>query len=58
MAAENPVPGTGGDIYIPMEERTGEESIVFFTRVDQDGMRLRAQKDRIGLPDFRNIDRQ
>ncbi|MBQ6395714.1 MAG: hypothetical protein IJH87_05165, partial [Atopobiaceae bacterium] len=29
---ENPVPVTGGDVYIPMEERTGEESIVFFTR--------------------------
>ena len=26
------VPGTGGDKYIPMEERTGEESIVYFTR--------------------------
>ena len=26
------VPGTGGDKYIPMEERTGEESTVYFTR--------------------------
>ncbi len=27
-----PVPGTGGEKYIPMEERTGEESVVYFTR--------------------------
>ena len=26
------VPGTGGDKYIPMEKRTGNESIVYFTR--------------------------
>ncbi|MBR6269797.1 MAG: hypothetical protein IKR30_04410, partial [Bacteroidales bacterium] len=26
-----PVPGTGGEKYIPMEERTGEESVVYFT---------------------------
>lgn len=26
------VPGTGGEKYIPMEERTGEESTVYFTR--------------------------
>ena len=32
MAAENPVPGTNGDKYIPMEERTGDASTVFFTR--------------------------
>ena len=32
MAAENPVPGTGGDIYLPFEERTGDTSVVFFTR--------------------------
>ena len=25
-------PGTGGDHYIPYEERTGEESVVYFTR--------------------------
>ena len=29
---KNPVPGVGGDKYIPYEERTGEEAIVFFTR--------------------------
>ena len=26
------VPGTGGDKYTPMEERTGEKSTVYFTR--------------------------
>ena len=25
-------PGTGGEIYVPMSERTGEQSIVYFTR--------------------------
>jgi uncharacterized Fe-S center protein len=29
---KNPKPGTGGDIYIPYEKRTGPESIVYFTR--------------------------
>ena len=29
---EKPVPGTGGDIYIPIEKRTGEKSIVYITR--------------------------
>ena len=32
MAIQNPVPGTGGDCYIPWEERSGEESLVYFTR--------------------------
>lgn len=26
------VPGKGGDTYVPYEERTGNESIVYFTR--------------------------
>ena len=26
------VPGTGGERYVPYEERTGNESIVYFTR--------------------------
>ena len=30
--SEKKVPGTGGDHYIPYEERTGEESKVYFTR--------------------------
>lgn len=29
---KKPVPGTGGDHYVPYEERSGEESVVFFTR--------------------------
>lgn len=29
---QNPAPGTGGEHYIPYSERTGEESIVYFTR--------------------------
>lgn len=28
----NPIPGNGGDTYIPYDQRTGEESQVFFTR--------------------------
>ena len=27
-----PVPGTGGDTYVPFEERSGECSVVYFTR--------------------------
>ena len=29
---ETPVPGTGGDVYVPMDQRTGAESVVYFTR--------------------------
>ncbi len=32
MSAANPIPGTNGEKYIPYEERTGNESIVYFTR--------------------------
>ncbi len=32
MNDKKPVPGTGGDRYIPFEQRTGERSVVFFTR--------------------------
>lgn len=32
MAAKKAIPGTGGDHYIPYAQRTGEESVVFFTR--------------------------
>ena len=32
MAAIHPVPGKDGNKYIPFEERTGESSVVFFTR--------------------------
>ena len=27
----NPIPGNGGDTYVPYDQRTGEESTVFFT---------------------------
>lgn len=40
MAQENPVPGTGGDVYAPPEERTGEPSTVYFTRdLSAEGLR-------------------
>ena len=29
---EKPVPGTGGDVYVPYNKRSGNESIVYFTR--------------------------
>ena len=32
MSVNNPVPGIGGDHYIPYSERSGAESVVFFTR--------------------------
>ena len=32
MSMLNPVPGTDGDKYVPMEARTGDASQVFFTR--------------------------
>ena len=32
MAVTNPVPGTGGNHYIPYSERTGGQSVVYFTR--------------------------
>ena len=32
MLEKRKVPGTGGDHYIPYEERAGGESVVFFTR--------------------------
>ena len=33
-------PGTGGEKYIPVEERTGNESIVYFTRdLSPEGLR-------------------
>ena len=32
VMAQNPVPGRDGNKYVPYEERTGNESIVYFTR--------------------------
>lgn len=40
MANQKPVPGTNGDRYIPYAERTGEESVVYFTRdLSAEGLR-------------------
>lgn len=32
MNNQNPIPGTHGDRYVPYEERSGKESMVYFTR--------------------------
>jgi uncharacterized Fe-S center protein len=32
MAEKNPVPGTCGNVYVPYDKRSGNESIVYFTR--------------------------
>ena len=32
MTEKRTIPGTGGDHYVPYDERTGGESVVFFTR--------------------------
>ena len=32
MSEQHPVPGKDGDRYIPFEQRTGERSVVYFTR--------------------------
>ena len=40
MQNQNPVPGTGGDRYVPYAERTGEQSAVYFTRdLSAEGLR-------------------
>lgn len=40
MAMQHPVPGEGGNVYIPYEDRTGETSVVFFTRdLSEEGMK-------------------
>ena len=46
MACKNPVPGTGGNRYIPFEQRTGGRSVVFFTR-DLSGEGLKKIYDRV-----------
>ena len=33
MEEKKVVPGTGGDHYVPYSERSGGESVVFFTRL-------------------------
>ena len=32
MAQQSPTPGSNGNVYIPFEQRTGDESVVYFTR--------------------------
>ena len=47
MSANNPIPGTGGDVYVPYEARTGASSPVFFTRdLSEEG--LKKIFDRVG----------
>ncbi|MCD8326938.1 MAG: DUF362 domain-containing protein [Lachnospiraceae bacterium] len=43
--SEKIMPGTGGERYIPYEERTGEKSVVYFTRdLSAEGLRKIFQK--------------
>ncbi len=43
--SSQPVPGTGGDRYVPYEERMGNESIVYFTRdLSPEGLRKLYQR--------------
>lgn len=44
-----PVPGTGGDTYVPFEKRSGEYSVVFFTR-DLSPEGLKKIFDRVSSP--------
>ena len=40
MSNQKPVPGAGGNVYIPYNERKGDESIVWFTRdLSEKGLR-------------------
>ena len=40
MSEKKPVPGTGGNRYVPFEERTGDSSVVFFTRdLSEEGLK-------------------
>ncbi|MBQ7456446.1 MAG: DUF362 domain-containing protein [Desulfovibrio sp.] len=40
MESKKPIPGKGGDIYVPYDKRTGTESFVWFTRdLSRDGLR-------------------
>ena len=40
MSVKKPVPGKDGNKYVPFEERTGESSVVFFTRdLSEEGLK-------------------
>ena len=49
MAEKQPVPGTGGEHYIPYDQRTGGESVVYFTR-DLSAEGLRRIFSRVNAP--------
>ena len=58
MSEKKPVAGTGGNLYVPFEERTGESSVVFFTRdLSEEGLKKIYDKvffwcDTMGLAAF------
>ena len=40
MSVKNPVAGKDGNKYVPFEERSGESSVVFFTRdLSEEGLK-------------------
>ena len=47
MNQNKPIPGKDGNLYIPFEDRTGESSVVFFTR-DLSEAGLKKIYDRVG----------
>ena len=49
MANQKPIPGTGGDHYIPYDQRSGSESTVYFTR-DLSAEGLRRIFQRVSAP--------
>ena len=49
MANQKPIPGTGGNHYIPYDQRTGSESTVYFTR-DLSAEGLRRIFQRVSAP--------
>ena len=51
MSNQKPVPGTGGDHYIPYEERGGAQSVVYFTRdLSAEGLQRIYERIHGGLP--------
>ena len=50
MSKANPIPGTGGNLYVPYEKRNGKESTVFFTRdLSPEGLRKVFDRVREGI---------
>lgn len=50
MAATKPSPAKGGEVYLPYEQRTGNESIVYFTRdLSAEGLVLAFDQVKSGL---------